>query len=330
MSPKKILVTGATGHQGRALIWALQESADAEHFHVLALTRTASSLAAQRLASEHLKFATILEGNLDAPEAVRKIFEDGRQDGPGIWGVFCVLAFPGLGANADVVERQGKNLADTALEYGVASFVFSSAERGGEYYDDQTELDTRAKVMIERHIKASGLPWTILRPGFFMENFNGFLGAITAGVLKNGLKPTTTNRLVAVDDIGQVAAARQNPAKYTSQILTVSGEVSTVSEQEEAYRRATGKKLPSIPWFLARALIALNAHTKALLEDLERKHDARQAGKCPEVEDQTATAMQAYPEMKTFEAWAGSQGEQSASQENWNQVSLFRLVTGRQ
>lgn len=36
----------------------------------------------------------------------------------------------------------------------------------------------------------------ILRPGFFMENFNGFIGSITTAVLKAGLDADTTNGLI--------------------------------------------------------------------------------------------------------------------------------------
>ncbi|KAJ6526105.1 hypothetical protein B0H19DRAFT_1084711 [Mycena capillaripes] len=233
MSKKNILVTGATGHQGRALIRALQESnpepgvgSASENLHVLALTRTPSAPGAQSLAAAHPGLVTLVQGDLDSPEA----------------GVFCVLAFPGLGANADGEEKQGKIVADIALEYGVSAFVFSSTERGAEYYDDQTNFDTRAKVNIERHIRAlgeKGLPWTFLRPGFFMENYEGLLGAIAAGVLKHGLKPTTTNSMVAADDIGYVAAAVfRNPGKYASQILIVSGEgmVRRPSTRDEVFQ----------------------------------------------------------------------------------------------
>ncbi|KAJ7463924.1 NAD(P)-binding protein [Mycena latifolia] len=342
MSKKNILITGATGLQGRALIQALQKSKgepgvgpESESFHVLALTRTASSPAAQDLAAAHPGLVTLVQGDLESAEAIRKIFEDAKAESGGIWGVFCVLAFPGLGANADGVEKQGKIVADMALEYGVSAFVFSSAERGGEYYDDNFELDGRAKVMIERHIRAlgeKGLPWTFLRPGFFMENYDGLLGAIAVGVLKYGLKPTTTNRMVAVDDIGDVAAAVfRDPSKYASQILIVSGEVTTMSQQEESYQKATGKQLPSIPKLLARIVIALNAHTKELLADLERKHDARETGKCPEVVDQTAAAKEAHPAMRTLYAWAQQRAGQGAVQKkNWNKLSVFSILTGRQ
>lgn len=54
-------------------------------------------------------------------------------------------------------------LADLALESGVSSYVFSSAERGGESHDDNAVLDRLAKINIEKHIRElgnKGLPWT--------------------------------------------------------------------------------------------------------------------------------------------------------------------------
>ena len=109
---RNILVAGATGKQGQALVRALIDPQppalpDKDHeYHVYALTRKASSPTAQHLAELGTDI-TIVEGDLDAPESISQIFENAKSDG-GIWGVFAVLAFPGLGANADGEERQGK------------------------------------------------------------------------------------------------------------------------------------------------------------------------------------------------------------------------------
>ncbi|THG92505.1 hypothetical protein EW145_g8694, partial [Phellinidium pouzarii] len=104
---------------------------------------------------------------------------------------------PGLGADAAGEERQGKLVADLAREYGVQHLVFSSVERGGEAFDDHLTLDRAAKVAIERHIRSlDGLRWTILRPAFFMENFDGAVGRITATVLRVGMKEDTKIQLV--------------------------------------------------------------------------------------------------------------------------------------
>jgi len=54
-------------------------------------------------------------------------------------------------------------LADLGLEYGVKSFIYSSAMRAGPKYEDQNRLDAKAKADIEEYCKElgqKGLPWT--------------------------------------------------------------------------------------------------------------------------------------------------------------------------
>ena len=106
---RNILVTGATGKQGTALIHALlpPSTLDPEHrYYVYALTRNASTPSAQYL-SEIGENITLVEGDLEEPISISKIFKDAKLEG-GIWGVFAVLAFPGLGADASSEEAQGK------------------------------------------------------------------------------------------------------------------------------------------------------------------------------------------------------------------------------
>jgi nucleoside-diphosphate-sugar epimerase len=106
MAPRNILITGATGQQGRALIAALRPEPDSEpKFHVLALTRSLTGAAAKALTLE--RHVTVVEGNMMSVDSTRKVFEDAKETG-GVWGVFCVIAFPGLGAKADGEEHQGK------------------------------------------------------------------------------------------------------------------------------------------------------------------------------------------------------------------------------
>lgn len=46
---------------------------------------------------------------------------------------------------------------------------------------------------------------SILLPGFFMQNFLGTIGKVTAAVLREGLKPDTKVQLIAANDIGAIA-----------------------------------------------------------------------------------------------------------------------------
>ena len=117
MPVRKVLVVGATGKQGSAFIRAAvaanasatNDDAQANSpFHLIALTRNATSPAARALTSLGTA-VSVTAADLNQPETVKSVFEaaKAKEDG-GIWGVFIALAFPGLGADASGEERQGK------------------------------------------------------------------------------------------------------------------------------------------------------------------------------------------------------------------------------
>jgi nucleoside-diphosphate-sugar epimerase len=171
---RNILVTGATGKQGSALIRALLQPAQftpsepnstSPEYHIYALTRKISSPTAQALHTTHSPNLTLVEGDLDDPSSIAAVFETSKLNDGGIWGVFAVLAFPGLGVSAEGEERQGKMLADIAFEYGVEAYVYSSAMRAGPKYEDQLDWKPsgKAKRDIEEHCRVlgeRGLKWT--------------------------------------------------------------------------------------------------------------------------------------------------------------------------
>src|SRR2546430_13967346 len=68
---------------------------------------------------------------------------------------------------ADKETAQGITITDAAKAAGVAHFVYSSvasANRatGISHFD--------SKYAVEKHLQASGVPYTIVAPVFFMEN----------------------------------------------------------------------------------------------------------------------------------------------------------------
>ncbi|KAK3313655.1 hypothetical protein B0H66DRAFT_606910 [Apodospora peruviana] len=135
-------------------------------------------------------------------ESIHKIFErESNQaaspgNANGIWGVFVVLMYPGFGAKDDQVElKQGK------------AFVYSSIIPPGPKDEDFLDPSHRDKRDIERYCEGlAGLNWIIVRPGFFMENFDGFLGSVAVNVLGLGLSKDATVALIASKDIGNVVA----------------------------------------------------------------------------------------------------------------------------
>ena len=64
-----------------------------------------------------------------------------------------------------------------------------------------------SKWQIEKYVQSIGLPYTILRPVLFMDNYNWQRAAITNGVFTGmGLNPEKTVQMIAADDIGAFAA----------------------------------------------------------------------------------------------------------------------------
>jgi uncharacterized protein YbjT (DUF2867 family) len=142
---KTVLVTGATGRQGGAVVRHML----AKRWKLRALTRKTSSHAAQALARQGVE---VVQGDLEDPSSVAIATA-------GVYGVYSVQDFWAVGARREV--QQGKNVADTAKKAGVKHFVYSSvggAERntGIPHWESKWE--------IEKHIRSLGLPATVLGP----------------------------------------------------------------------------------------------------------------------------------------------------------------------
>ena len=77
-----------------------------------------------------------------------------------------------------------------------------------------------SKWQIEEHIRELGLPATIFRPVYFMENLQSPWSAPRDGVLAVGLRPSTRLQMIAVDDIGAfVALAFARPESFLGKTL---------------------------------------------------------------------------------------------------------------
>ena len=113
---KTILVLGATGKQGGSVIKHLTGNAG---FQLLALTRNPASPTASRLSD--IANVTVVQGDLDNPDSIRKLFSHQKDLGLPIWGVFSVLEYPGLGASTAGEEAQGKVVISR-----IPSFLYGS------------------------------------------------------------------------------------------------------------------------------------------------------------------------------------------------------------
>lgn len=220
-----ILVLGATGQQGGAVARELRSRG----WKVRALVRQEDTAPAQRLASQGVSLA---RGDLDDPPSVAAAMR-------GVVGVFSVQTFmtaTGLGGEI----RQGKTVAKAAQEAGVSHLVYSSvggAERGSGIPHFET------KWAIERYISALRVPATVLRPGFFMDNFAAHGPQVANGtlVVRLALRPDTRVQLIATDDIGVFAAdAFDRPGEHIGQAIELAGDELTGPEIAQAVGFAAG------------------------------------------------------------------------------------------
>lgn len=196
MAAMRILVTGATGKQGGAVIKALQASSTP--FEIVALTRNPDSPSAQKLGSQGVR---TVKGDQDAPDDI--FAASGQVD-----GVFSVQTFTGRGQSVQSEERQGKALFDAAQKAGVKHFIYSSVERSGKF-EPTAVPHFASKHAIEKHImdNAKTTEWTILRPVAFMDNIvKGLQTRIFFTGLEVYLGREKPLQWIATEDIGKFAA----------------------------------------------------------------------------------------------------------------------------
>ncbi|KAF4552570.1 NmrA-like protein 3 [Elsinoe fawcettii] len=254
---RTILVTGATGKQGRSVIKTLEDAnADVK---ILALTRDTNSASAKKLLSN--KRVKLLSGDLNK---VDDIFASASKlSSDPIWGVFSVQ----LAMNNPNEAQQGKDLIDASLKNGVKHFVYSSVDRGGETKSDSDPTPVphfKSKFEVEQHLLAkanSGMTWTILRPVAFFENLTpDFLGKVFSTAWQNNLKPQQKLQLIATSDIGFFATqAFLRPEEYAGRKLSLAGQELTIDEFKKIFAQTTGKSLPFTFSFVASILCWLVA-----------------------------------------------------------------------
>ncbi|EAQ83743.1 hypothetical protein CHGG_10147 [Chaetomium globosum CBS 148.51] len=172
MAPQNIVVVGATGQQGGAVVKSLLDLPESSsRFRILALTRNAQSERARHLVSEHNGTVSLIEGDNADPGPIFASQPEGSID-----SIFIVTV-PG---QKTPEEQQAIPLIDAAVAHGVKHIVFSSVDRGGDeksWTNPTTIKHFLAKHNIELYLRdkadkeAGGkFTWTILRPVCFMDN----------------------------------------------------------------------------------------------------------------------------------------------------------------
>ncbi len=184
-----VLVTGATGKQGGHLVRELL----ARGHSVRALTRKPASAGAAALAARGV---TIVTGDFEDQGSLERAAR-------GVDTVFAMSTPFESGATTET--REGINIVRAAAAVGVSHLVYSSvagADRGTgiPHFDSKFE--------VEKEIRRSAVPFTIVAPVFFMENFlaDWMAAGIARGSIAMALPATRRLQQIAVADIAQFNA----------------------------------------------------------------------------------------------------------------------------
>jgi uncharacterized protein YbjT (DUF2867 family) len=230
---RPIVVTAATGRQGRAAVSALLEHG----WPVRAMVRDVATAGAVSLAAAG---AELSAGDLDDAGSIERALE-------GAHGLFLYQPLflsaertPGLGPDSEL--RRGRAAIAAAVAARVEHVVYSSALG----VDSPAVSPLLApKRGLEAELAGTGLGTTILRPVGFMENYAGpWRGLRPDGVIATPAPPDVREPLVAIGDIGALAAiAFDDPGRHAGAALELAGDEPTVPQIAAALSRALGRDI---------------------------------------------------------------------------------------
>jgi uncharacterized protein YbjT (DUF2867 family) len=228
---RTIVVTGAAGKQGGAAFRHLNQRG----FALRALVRNPEKPELRELEGPRVE---VLRGDFDDPESMERALD-------GAEGAYSVQAWE-RGPEAEV--RQGIAFAEAANRQKVGHFVYSSVAAANQ----NTGIPHfESKNKIEERIRQIGMPYTIFRPVFFMENWFMMRDGIENGSIVLPLSPHTRLQMIAVDDIGAfVALAFEHQGHWHNRAFELAGDELSMSELAEAFSRASGREVryQQAPW----------------------------------------------------------------------------------
>jgi uncharacterized protein YbjT (DUF2867 family) len=276
-----VLVTGATGKQGGAVARRLL----ARGHRVRALTRRTDAPAAKALAQAG---AEVVAGNL-----VERATLDAAMRG--VDAVFSMST--GYEAGLENEVRQGKVTADAAKAAGV-HLVFTSV---GDANRGTGIPHFESKYEVEKHIRAIGVPATIIAPVYYMDNAIAYTGEqLKQGVYATPLKPDRKLAQIAVIDIAAVGVlALEQRDRFLGKRYDIAGDEVSGSEAAAILSRVTGRKFSyfQVPMEIVRQRMGDDAVRMYEYFDRHGYHV------------DFASLKRDFPEVEwhTFEGWAKAQ-----------------------
>ena len=158
------------------------------------------------------------------------------------------------GTEAEIT--QGTNVADAAKIAGVQHVVYGSA---GPPASDTGIASWNSKLIVQAHIRALGLPLTVLRPTAFMELMTDkdfFPPVSTWSLMPKLMGRDRPLGWICTDDLGAIAArAFAEPDRFVDAELGLAADVQSIAQCRHIWHDVHGRppgRFPMPVWMFKR------------------------------------------------------------------------------
>jgi NAD(P)H dehydrogenase (quinone) len=213
-----IVVTGATGGLGRHAVESLL-SRGVPADRIVAVGRSIEKI--QDLADRGVR---VQYASYDEPESLRKAFA----------GADKVLLVSGSEPGKRIPQHQ--NVIDAAKDAGVGRIFYTSAPNA----DSSGMILATEHLATEQALAASGVPYVILRNGWYLENYD------LRGALEHGLVGAAGDGRISLAtraDLAEAAAAALVADHLDKQVYELGGEGVTMAELAAEVSRQSGREV---------------------------------------------------------------------------------------
>jgi uncharacterized protein YbjT (DUF2867 family) len=252
---KNILVTGASGKTGKAIVSALSVAG----FSVTAFTHK------QIYSNELLKAgaASVKIGDLRSEADL----QDALHNQQGIYHI-C----PNMTADEFAI---GKNIIHLCQEQSVNRFVFHSVL----HPQVQSMPHHWQKLQVEEELLQSKLAYTILQPSAYMQNILGYRDSILQGVFPMPYSTKARISLVDIRDVARVAARAFADDSMIYGIYELAGTLPLSQDEvavilsEVLHRSVAARQLDQTVWYEDVVRKNMPAYTRDTLLSMFKYYD---------------------------------------------------------
>ncbi|CAF1294346.1 unnamed protein product [Didymodactylos carnosus] len=246
--PPVIVVCGATGAQGGAVVRALVETGK---YKIRCLTRDPSSSKSQRLQQEFGSSADIelIKCDLQKRDDVRQAFQ-------GVWAIFALTDFWANPTKPELEIDSGRLMADVAAEnlsstyspYFIYSCLENVEQGSGGKISSCHHFTNKAKIRDYIRECHPNLKTIYVEPAFYIQNWQSPLTGMTQrssdGTIEFLLPLTKADTIVHqidITDFGKIVAAiLEDPEKLVNKEICACGEAIKFKDIARVFTQVTG------------------------------------------------------------------------------------------